>query len=64
MNKTLNINVFYNNSGNTILEILEQDFKEFFNDYIKKYIKQLNTDSFWLNLFYKFFNGQLYNLAI
>ncbi len=39
MNKTLNINVFYNNSGNTILEILEQDFKEFFNDYIKKYIK-------------------------
>ena len=39
MNKTLNNNVFYNNSGNTILEILEQDFKEFFNDYIKKYIK-------------------------
>lgn len=39
MNKTLNINVFYKNNGNTILEILEQDFKDFFNDYIKKYIK-------------------------
>ncbi len=39
MNKTLNINVFYKNDGNTILEILEQDFKDFFNDYIKKYIK-------------------------
>lgn len=39
MNKTLNINVFYKDEGNTILEILEQDFKDFFNDYIKKYIK-------------------------
>lgn len=39
MNKTLNINIFYNDEGNTILEILEQDFKDFFNDYIKKYIK-------------------------
>lgn len=39
MNKTLNINTFYMDEGNTILEILEQDFKDFFNDYIKKYIK-------------------------
>lgn len=39
MNKTLNINIFYKDEGNTILEILEQDFKDFFNDYIKKYIK-------------------------
>ena len=39
INKTLNINIFYKDEGNTILEILEQDFKDFFNDYIKKYIK-------------------------
>lgn len=39
MNKTLNINIFYKEEGYTILEILEQDFKDFFNDYIKKYIK-------------------------
>lgn len=39
MKKDLNINIFYKDEGNTILEILEQDFKIFFNDYIKKYIK-------------------------
>lgn len=39
MNKVLNINTFYRAEGDTILEILEQDFKDFFNDYIKKYIK-------------------------
>lgn len=39
MNKALKINIFYKEEGYTILEILEQDFKDFFNDYIRKYIK-------------------------
>ncbi len=39
MNKTLNINIFYKDEGCTILEVLEQDFKDFFNDCIKKHIK-------------------------
>ena len=39
MNKNLKINIFYKNEGNTILEISEQDFKDFFNDYIKKHVK-------------------------
>ena len=37
MNKELNINIFYNNEGNTMLEVIEQDFKDYLNDYIKKY---------------------------
>lgn len=37
MNKELNINIFYNNEGNTMLEIIEQDFKDYLNDYIKQY---------------------------
>ena len=37
MNKELNINVIYNNEGNTMLEIIEQDFKDYLNDYIKQY---------------------------
>lgn len=41
MNKKLNINIFYNDKGNDILDVLEQDFKDFFNDYLKKYIKQV-----------------------
>ncbi len=40
MNKALNINLFYKEEGNTILDILEQDFKDFFRDYIKKNLKQ------------------------
>lgn len=33
----LKINIFYDDSQN-ILNVLELDFKEFFNDYIKKHI--------------------------
>lgn len=41
MNKKLNINIFYKDEGNTILEALEQDFKEFLNDYIKKILNSV-----------------------
>ena len=39
MNKTVNINLIYNNDGSPILKIIEQDFKDFLNDYIKEHIK-------------------------
>lgn len=35
----ININLFYEEEGNTILEVLEQDFRDFLNDYLKKYVK-------------------------
>lgn len=34
----ININIFYNSSGSNILDVLKLDFKDFFNDYIKKYV--------------------------
>lgn len=39
MNKKLNINYFYCDSGEEILSILTRDFKEFLNNYIKKVLK-------------------------
>lgn len=39
MNKKLNINVFFDDNSDDILEVLEQDFREFLNDYIKQYFK-------------------------
>lgn len=32
----IKINMYFNEEGSTILEVLEQDFREFLNDYIKK----------------------------
>ena len=32
----IKINMYFNKEGSTILEVLEQDFREFLNDYIKK----------------------------
>lgn len=36
----IKINVFYKDNVQIILEILEQDFKDFLADYFKKYVKQ------------------------
>lgn len=36
MNKKLNINLFFNEQGEEILNVLTYDFKEFLNNYIKK----------------------------
>lgn len=34
----ININIFYDDSGSSILDVLKLDFKDFFKDYLKKYI--------------------------
>ncbi len=39
MNKQLNINLFYSDDGDDLLEVLNRDFKEFLNMYIKKVLK-------------------------
>ena len=36
MNKQLDINLFYNEDGEDIMEVLNRDFKEFLNVYINK----------------------------
>ena len=39
MTKKLNINLYYNDAGETILDVLMKDFNDFLNDYIKKVLK-------------------------
>lgn len=39
MNKTLNINLYYKEDGENILDVLTKDFNEYLNDYIKKTLK-------------------------
>lgn len=39
MNKTLNINLFYAEDGEEIIDVLNRDFIEFLNAYIKKVLK-------------------------
>lgn len=39
MTKKLNINLYYNDAGETILDVLMKDFDDFLNDYIKKVLK-------------------------
>lgn len=39
MNKMLNINVYYKEEGENILDVLMKDFNDFLNDYIKKVLK-------------------------
>ena len=39
VNKTLNINLYYKEDGETILDVLMKDFNDFLNDYIKKVLK-------------------------
>ncbi len=39
MNKKLNINLFFKEDGDDIIEVLTRDFKEFINNYIKKVLK-------------------------
>ena len=39
MIKKLNINLFYNDVGETILDVLKKDFNDFLNDYIKNVLK-------------------------
>lgn len=39
MTKKLNINLYYNDDGETILDVLMKDFNDFLNDYIKKVLK-------------------------
>lgn len=39
MTKKLNINLYYDDAGETILDVLMKDFNDFLNDYIKKVLK-------------------------
>ena len=39
MTKKLNIDLYYNDAGETILDVLMKDFNDFLNDYIKKVLK-------------------------
>ena len=39
MNKQLNINLYFDDKGEDIKEVLIRDFKEFLNSYIKKVLK-------------------------
>ena len=39
MNKKLNINLFFKDDGEDIIEVLTRDFQEFLNNYIKKPLK-------------------------
>ena len=39
MNKQLTINLFYLDDGEDLLEVLNRDFKQFLNMYIKKVLK-------------------------
>ena len=39
MNKQLNINLFYSDEGEDLLEVLNRDFKEFLNMHIKKVLE-------------------------
>ena len=34
MNKPLNINLYYNEDGENIIDVLTKDFNDFLNDYI------------------------------
>lgn len=38
MNKQLDINLFYNEDGEDIMEVLNRDFKEFLNEYLKEMV--------------------------
>lgn len=39
MNNILNINLYYKEDGENILDVLMKDFNDFLNDYIKKVLK-------------------------
>ena len=39
MNKTLNVNLYYKEDGENIVDVLMKDFNDFLNDYIKKFLK-------------------------
>lgn len=39
MNKQLNINLYFDETGEDIKDVLIRDFKEFLNNYIKKVLK-------------------------
>ena len=39
MNKTLNINLYYKEDGENIVDVLMKDFNDFLNDYIKNILK-------------------------
>lgn len=39
MNNTLNINLYYKDDGENIIDVLMRDFNDFLNDYIKKVLK-------------------------
>lgn len=39
MNKQLNINLFYSEDGENIVDVLSRDFKEFLSSYLKKILK-------------------------
>ncbi len=40
MNKKLNINIFFNNNGEYLSDILSQDFIEFLEEYINNSLKK------------------------
>ena len=40
MNKQFKINIFYSDKGDDLLEVLNRDFKEFLNSYIRKVLKK------------------------
>ena len=39
MNKTFNINLYYKEDGENIVDVLMKDFNDFLNDYIKNILK-------------------------
>ena len=39
MNKKLNINLFFKDDGEDIIEVLTRDFQEFLNNYLQKILK-------------------------
>lgn len=39
VNNTLNINLYYKEDGENIVDVLMKDFNDFLNDYIKKVLK-------------------------
>lgn len=39
MNKTLNVNLYYKEDGENIVDVLMKDFNDFLNDYMKKVLK-------------------------
>ena len=40
MNKKMNINLYYKEDGENIVDVLMKDFNDFLNDYIKKVLIQ------------------------